>query len=141
MQRFFEEVMHWEAGVQFQCLVSQNTMAALVGCETVHRWVGIPICAERAADKLQAGSKKEADLDALFISCTGMRWIIIDEMSTLSPGLLGTLDAYLHRACKRFPFAVQGEERWPFGGISIFLRATYGSCLRCRPAASSATLI
>ena len=85
----------------------------------MHRWGGIPICAERAAEKLQAGGKKEADLDALFISCTGMSWIIIDEMSTLSLSLLGTLDAYLQRACKRFPFAGRGGERRPFGGINI----------------------
>ena len=119
LRRFFIEVMHWESGVQFQTLASQNTMAALVGCATVHRWGTIPICAEKAAEKMQGRGKKDADMDALFISCTGMRWLIVDEASTLSPSLLGILDAYLRNACTSFPYACRNGKGRPFGGINI----------------------
>ena len=48
-----------------------------------------------------------------------MRWLIIDEASTVSPGLLGTLDAFLKAACDRHPFAKDGRRKRPFGGLNI----------------------
>ena len=53
MRRFFEDVLKWENGVQFQFLASQNTMAALVGGATVHSWGCIPVNATDAAQKVQ----------------------------------------------------------------------------------------
>ena len=43
LRRFFEECLGWEDGVQFQCLASQNTMAALIGGSTVHSWGDVPV--------------------------------------------------------------------------------------------------
>ncbi len=40
---FFTEVMHWTHGVEYVCLSSQNSMAALIGGFTVHSWGGIRI--------------------------------------------------------------------------------------------------
>ena len=65
-------------------MASQNTMAALVGGATVHKWGTIPICSEKAMEKMQGGGKKDATISELFVSCTGMRWLIVDEVSTLS---------------------------------------------------------
>ena len=36
VRKFFSEVLGWEAGVQFQFLASQNTMAALIEGQTIH---------------------------------------------------------------------------------------------------------
>ena len=42
MRDFFEKVLGWKHGVQFQFLASQNSMAALIGGNTVHSWGVIP---------------------------------------------------------------------------------------------------
>ena len=50
-----------------------------------------------------------------------MRFLLIDECSTLGPNLLGLLDAYLRRACCRHTFAKHHRNANPFGGINILL--------------------
>ena len=120
MRRFFEECLKWEDGVQFQFLASQNTMAALIGGKTVHSWGTIPVNATDAANKLQTKGV-DGDVEELYLNALGMRWIIIDETSTLSPSLLGMLDTYLRRACCRHPYARAGKRRRPFGGINLVL--------------------
>ena len=117
---FFESCLGWEHGIQFQFLATQNSMAELIGGGTVHSWAGIP------ANKMMAAAKstsKEVDWDALFENCISMRFIIIDECSTLSPGLLATLDQFLRKACVRHPYAYRGahssQNARLFGGINI----------------------
>ena len=39
---FFEDCMGWQHGVQFVCVASQNTMAALIGGFTNHSFGNIP---------------------------------------------------------------------------------------------------
>ena len=48
-----------------------------------------------------------------------MRWLIIDEASTVSLKMLDLLDSYLRRACSRHPFAREGRHDRPFGGMKI----------------------
>ena len=61
--------------MQFQFLASQNTMAALIGGATVHSWSTIPVNASDAADKVN--KKGDAgDIDTLFMSALGMRWLV-----------------------------------------------------------------
>ena len=118
IRRFFEECLKWEDGVQFQFLASQNTMAAMIGGATVHRWGVIPVNAADAASKTHSTSK-DGDIDELFLNALGLRWLILDECSTLSPGLIGLLDAYLRRACMRHPYADRNGAKRPFGGLNI----------------------
>ena len=40
--RYFEECLGWEHGVQYQCLASQHTMAALIGGTAMHGWGQVP---------------------------------------------------------------------------------------------------
>ena len=121
-KRFFNEALGWESGMQYQCLASQNTMAALIGGQTIHSWGRIPINATDANDKMHKNNK-DGDIDELYVSCLCMRWLIIDEVSTVSPQLLGILDTFLRRACKRHPYASRrdGSHRpaRPFGGLNI----------------------
>ncbi len=86
--------MGWKHGVQFQFLAAQNSMAALIGGNTVHSWGAIPT-SKAAANAKHAN--KEVDWDQLFENCISMRWLIIDECSTLSPELLG----YSSLSCAR----------------------------------------
>ena len=118
LRRFFEECLRWEDGVQFQFLAQQNTMAALIGGKTVNTWGVIPINPDAAASKRQ-GKAKDGDIDELFMNAVGMRWLILDECSTISPSLLAELDAGLRRACLCHPHSRDGNRRRPFGWINI----------------------
>ncbi len=66
LRRFFEECLGWEDGVQFVYLATQNTMAALVGGQTVHTWGQIPVNAKDAASKVHA-KNVDGDVDAVFL--------------------------------------------------------------------------
>ena len=60
-----------------------------------------------------------------------MRWLVIDEVSTLSLGLLGTLEPFLRaKACTRHPYAFQDAIRRRqarmFGGLNICLTGDLG---------------
>ena len=84
LRRFFEECLGWEDGVQFKFLASQNTMAALVGGTTVHSWGIIPVNSTDAANKISA-KLSDGDIDGLYLNALSIRWLILDESSTLSP--------------------------------------------------------
>ena len=124
MRRFFEECMKWEDGLQFQFLATQNTMAALIGGATIHSWGDIPVNATDAANKVETKGT-DGDVDALFVNAQGIRFLVIDEVSTASPMLLGLLDAYLRRVCCRHPYARLNGRRRPFGGINIILAGDF----------------
>ena len=50
----------------------------------------------------------------------GCSWIIIDEVIALSPWVLGLLEFYLRRACRRHPYARRADGSWrPFDGINL----------------------
>ena len=55
-KRFFEECLGWEAGIQYQCVAPQNTMAALLGGSTCHTWGQVPI---NPTDALATRSSKK----------------------------------------------------------------------------------
>ena len=85
LQEFFESCLEWEDGVQFKFLASQNTMAALIGGVTIHSWAKIPIDATEASSKTKT-TGRGGDVDELFLKAAGIRWLLIDETSTVSPG-------------------------------------------------------
>ena len=51
-RRFFEEVLGWEQGVQFQLVAPQHTMALLIGGTTVHSWGQVPINATSMQERM-----------------------------------------------------------------------------------------
>lgn len=120
LRSFFSEALGWEDGIDFQFLATQNTMAALIGGNTIHYWAGIPINTGAAQRKTNSHGG-DGDVDALFERVLGIRWLVIDEASTASLTLLGLLDSYLRRACSRHPYARRGKLQMPFGGINLIL--------------------
>ena len=119
LRDFFETALGWEHGVQFQFLAAQNTMAALIGGNTVHSWGTIPVNAAAASQK--SGGKDGGDVDEHFLNALGIRWLALDETSCVAAELLGFLDVYLRRACARHPYAKRndGSRKRPFGGINM----------------------
>ena len=74
----------------------------------------------------EAANAKEADWDQLFENALKMRWLFIDECSTLALSLIAMLDSFLRdKACVRHPYAfrnlVRRMDPRPFGGINIVL--------------------
>ena len=63
LRDFFESCMQWTDGVQFQFLAPQNSMAELIGGQTVHTWGVIPTNKTAAANK---HGNKDVDWDQLF---------------------------------------------------------------------------
>ena len=117
--------LKWEHGVQFQCLATQNTMAALIGRTTAHHWAHMPVILEDARDKAHS-KNTDGDVDALFEDCLGMRWLLLDEVSTFSVTLLGLLDWYLRRACARHPHTKDSDnKRRAFGGLNIIFSGDF----------------
>ncbi len=118
LRRFFEECLVWQDGVHFQFLASQNTMAALIRGLAIHTWGRIPVNSVDAQSKAQVKGA-DAGIDELFLECQSMRWLLVDEVSTVSPMLLGLLDAFLRRACGRHHHAKRNTRKVPFGGLNI----------------------
>ena len=118
MRRFFQEVLHWETGIQFQFSASQNTMAALIEGQTIHSWGGIPVGAETVYHN-ESKTDMEEGVDHLFQNVVTMRFLVLDELSTISPTLLGLLEAHLRRVCIRHPYAKREKHARPFGGLNI----------------------
>ena len=74
----------------------------------------IPVNSADAASKMHTKST-DGDIDELFLNALGL----LDECSTLAPGLIGLLDADLRRACMRHPYADRNGASCPFGGLNI----------------------
>ena len=66
LREMFTQVLHWEHGVQFQCLAPQNTMAALIGGATLHSWGDVPIN-HAAAVELSKKKRGQQGVDGLFV--------------------------------------------------------------------------
>ena len=43
LKELFEEVLHWDMGIQFQVVALQAVMATLLGGDTIHHACGIPV--------------------------------------------------------------------------------------------------
>ena len=95
-RRFFEEVLGWTHGVQFQMVAPQHTMALLIGGKTVHSWGQVPINASSAQD--QGNKKANEDIDELFERTQSLRWLLIDEIEALAAVVFGILHGNLCRA-------------------------------------------
>ena len=78
--RFFDECLHWTEGVHYQCLASQNRMAALIGGTTLHSWGEVPVDTENS--KFKDKKKSKDGHSEMFMKCVSLRWILIDEIST-----------------------------------------------------------
>ena len=125
LRDLFQSCMNWSDGVQFQFLATQNTMAELIGGRTINTWGVIP--PNKAAAGRKAQASQDVDWDQLFENALNLRWLVIDECSTLSPSLLSILESFLReKACVRHPYAFRvwrrggaGKDPRPFGGINV----------------------
>ncbi len=112
----FEEVMHWQHGVQLVCLAYQNSMAAHINGFTVHHWTGIPV---GDVD----GSATTRDAHKFSTRCQSLRFIIIDEISMISAQMLAQIDLLTAKVVRKrsgYKVRADGSAR-PFGGLNVLL--------------------
>ena len=81
-EELFEGVLKWDLGVKFQVVALQAVMAQLLGGDTIHHALGIPVFKgkEVHGDDLQ----KHMDVAKRVLQ---WRWLIIDEISMVSAKL------------------------------------------------------
>ena len=91
LRSLFEEVFGYEHGVQYVCVASQNTMAALINGFTNHSFGGVPV------GPLQMKQWHESNwhtpqVSPMFERFQHLRWVLMDESSTTSAEVLGIME-------------------------------------------------
>lgn len=116
----FESVLGWEMGLQYQVLAAQNSMAALVNGTTIHSWACVPMMYDGAHQG------ENEDIAKMFVNCSRLRWLIIDEISCASLRLLGILERNCRRALMRNPWCLTSEHNTRlFGGLNVIMVGDY----------------
>jgi len=120
--RAFQEVFGFQHGVQYVCIASQNTMAALIDGFTNHSWGGVPVTRAQF-EQWQNTNWNTPQVSPLFEKNQHMRWILMDEGSTTSAEVFGIMEDNVSRSTratgtwKKRPGS-RGETR-PFGGCNL----------------------
>jgi hypothetical protein len=95
-------------------------MAALISGTTFHSWGEIPI------DLENAGQREKRSVDegykSMFLKCAGIRWILIDEISTAGLMILGLLEKTMRKSCSSQLHATDGDgDERCWGGVNIII--------------------
>ena len=93
IRTFFENVCGWEHQKEFVFLAPQNTQAALIQGMTLHSFADIRI-------KAKASDSSKVSGPDTFVQYQRLRWIIIDECSTVGLEVLGTLEKKITHATR-----------------------------------------
>ena len=88
---YMQEVLGWTPGIEFQTVASQNRMAMRVGGNTMHHWGEVPIDLQKACDHDGKRAHTTGATD-MYTKCEVLRILLIDEISTASLHVLGTME-------------------------------------------------
>ena len=95
VKELFQDVLGWQQGVHFQVVAFQAAMAHLIGGDTIHHALGIPVFTDgRSSDDPLASHMTIAKR---MLQC---RWLIIDEISMVSSQLLALVDIKLREVLR-----------------------------------------
>ena len=116
LRAFFEEVCGWQHQQEFVYLAPQNTQAALIAGMTLHSFANIQV-------KTKTARAKQASTPEQFARYQRLRWIVVDESSTVGLEILATLEKRLQQSTRdRDTWKLrQGGQQRPFGGRNIIL--------------------
>ncbi len=95
--RYFKEVLGWTAGIEYQCVASQNRMSGRIDGLTMHSWGEVPIdpdmqnARERKKSKTSGGSQ-------MYNKCCQLRWLLVDEISTAALYVTGVMGKNMTKA-------------------------------------------
>ena len=122
IKELFQEVLHWDMGVEFQIVALQAVMADLLGGDTIHHALGIPVFRRGAADTTEVTKHMEVAKRVL-----QWRWLIIDEISMVSAKLLADVDLKLRQVIREVGTAKHGQRGRdrPFGGLNVIISGDF----------------
>ena len=116
LRRFFEELCGRRHQTEFVYLAPQNTQAALIQGMTLHAFANIRIKAKGQGGERERGPDQ-------FVQYQRLRWLVLDEISTVGLEVLGTLEKKVAQATRTkgtWKNNGKGEAR-PFGGLNLIL--------------------
>ena len=120
--RYFNDVLLWQMGVQFQTLAAQNSMAALIDGTTLHSWGCVPAMSGGDATYGTDG----ADVAKMYLHCAQMRWLVIDEVSSAALQVLGIVERNCRQALARNAWGTDCRKTQRlFGGLNVILVGDY----------------
>ena len=122
IREFFEDVMHWKIGVEFNFAALQAVMAVAIRGETLHHVTGInPFRKGHTDEELRVSA------EALAKRLLGMRWLIIDEISMISANFLAQVDVKLRDAIREAGTYKVGEggRIRSFGGLNVLFAGDF----------------
>ncbi|CAJ1326993.1 unnamed protein product, partial [Effrenium voratum] len=94
LRGFFEEICGWMQGQEFVYLASQNTQAALIDGNTLHSFAELQVKAPKQSRQTQFGPDK-------FVKYQRLRWLIVDECSTVALEVFAVLQLRLAEATRK----------------------------------------
>ena len=124
IREFFEEIMGWSIGTEFNITALQAVMAVAVGGETLHHVAGInPFTASDAVPSMEQHMSAERMAKRML----EMRWLIIDEISMISTNFLAQVDMKLRGAIReQGTYKVDGDGKVrSFGGLNVLFAGDF----------------
>ena len=118
IKELFEKVLHWDMGVHFQLVALQAVMADLLGGDTIHHALGIPVY--KRGETNDDAVQKQLQVAKRVLQ---WRWLIIDEISMVSAKLLAEVDVKLRKVVRDIcvgKTTSRGRDR-PFGGLNVVI--------------------
>ena len=118
---FFESVLGWSHGVEFACIASMNTMAALIGGSTIHSVGEVPIGDGQASTRRKQAWDKP-DVNSMYMKCENMRVLIVDAGSFASCENLSTAELNVRTGTRAAAetYKVRHGKRGDAKGVRIF---------------------
>ena len=116
LRAFFEDLCGWQHQQEFVYLAPQNTQAALIAGMTLHSFANIQV-------KTKTARAKKTSTPEQFAKYQRLRWLVVDESSTVGLEILATLEKRLQQSTRdRDTWKLRpGGELRPFGGRNIIL--------------------
>ena len=116
---YFQEVLGWTSGVEYQCVASQNRMAGRIDGATLHSWGEVPIDRENAKTKDRKRSEKSGGAE-MHNKAAILRFLIVDEVSTAALYVLGVMEKHTSVARQGMPFASAADgTAFAWGGVNL----------------------
>ena len=113
---FFEQVLEWQHGVEFQIVSFQAVMAELLDGDTIHHALGLDWSGDRTQNVARTLERAHHALQ--------WRWLILDEFSMVSAELLAQLELRCRELMRDLSVAKYGQHDGkvrPFGGLNVIL--------------------
>ena len=114
----FNQILHWQQGLDYQVIALQAVMADLLKGDTIHHACGIPVRKKGADGEMVIQSHKDVAEKSLY-----WKWLLIDEFGMVGSSLLAEVDMKLRDVVVDVnPHKKSGGgHAHPFGGLNVLL--------------------